>query len=875
METKMTLPDSYRQFRLDNGLRVITMVNRNFPLCIVTVHVNTGYCWEPDEIQGISHVVEHNLMHSSEKRKDIRTFSIDRRRAGAFYDAGTSYDYTEYLLMVPRENLSLAMDILCDGFGKPVFHPDIFRSEMGAIKQESKRKLDIPVAMVQEKLYEAAYKVHRLNRWRLGTEKSLDSLTPEALDRYFAERYGPGNYVLVVAGDIDHESVEKEVRETFGKLPGREVSGESSPVEPPQKELNYMEMRRDVGQVYWICGFHTPKFLDVENTPMELLAVILGKGFDSRLNMRLREKEGLVDEIRAEASDYDEHAMFTIFMKTDTKRLPDAEKRLMEELLKVREYGVTEKEMERARNIFQKDLLFIHDDLRWQVGWMCVNEIRKGSFLHCEKHMEDIFSVTPENILEITKKYFSLENLSICTIIPEKSEFKVRTPEDLKKSFKNIQISEEKEKEGVKTCYKPVSLLTPPGNPLDRVEKFDLSNKGRVILLHNNRLPVFSSVLLFRGGKGLETEKNCGITSLMLASMLKGTEKHSAPRLLGELEAIGSTVVPVIKEDCFGFALRGMTRNFSRAMEILEEILFYPLFDNRELEIEKRKLIAKIRSIQDLPREHSLELFTGKMFQGHPYGLPLNGFSEVVSSLSREDLLEWFRKMCVGENLVLSVGGDLTEEKLLEEIKPFEKLSSGVKAEIPDFVSPDLSEPVVLEVPKKRKQTSTVLGYPVVSHGHEDYSVLEVIRGIAAGDGGRFWDEIRGKRGLAYVIHACHLPYGKAGQFFAYAATSPDKAELAEELLLKEYRKLYEDPPSPEEFEWARNFILGLNLVTGRTTYLRTLALGEGEAQGAGTECVLNYKENINKVTRERFIEVSEKYFRPGKHYKVQVTGEE
>ena len=876
MTLKGKLPESYRQFKLHNGLRVITMENKSLPLCIVTVHVNTGYCWEPDEIQGVSHVVEHNLMHASEKRKDVKIFSNDRRRAGAFYDAGTSYEYTEYLIMVPKENLSSAMDILCDGFGKPVFDGEIFKSEMGAIKQESRRKHDMPQAMAREKLYKTACKVHRLNRWRLGEEEVLDRMTPEDLDRYFEKRYGPGNYVLVVAGDIDHDSVEKEVRETFGKLPAREVSGEPSPAEPPQEELRYMEMRKDVGQVYWMGGFHSPKFLEEENTPLELLAIILGRGFNSRLNMRLREKEGLVDDITVSAADYDEHAMFVISMKTDAERLTEAEKALVEEILKVREYGVTGKELERARNIFQKDLLFVHDDLRWQVGWMCVNETRKGSFLHCEKHMEEVFSVTSKDIMEVANKYLKSNNLSVCTIIPEKADFKVRTGEDLKESFKDIKIEEEKlpEETFPEMKDRPVSLLTPAGNPLDRVDKFTMSNEGRVILLPNPRLPIFSSVLLFGGGKGMETEKNSGITSLMVSSMLKGTKKHSAAELLGELEEIGTTLTPVIKEDSFGFALKGMKKNFSRTVEILREILLQPAFSEKEIEIEKRKALAKIKSIEDQPRSYSHALFSAEIFKGHPYGLSSAGISPVITSLEKGDILQWYEKMIGGKNMVLSVGGDLTERELSGLIKPLVEVPPGIKAEVPPFIPPKLTSPVEAAVKKKRKQTSTLIGYVTVPRNDRDFPVFEVIRGLTTGDGGRFWNEIRGKRGLAYVIHSYHLAYGKSGKFLAYAATSPDKADLTEELLLKEYRKLYEEPPTEEHFEWARNYILGLNLVMGRTTYAKTLLLGEAEAQGSGTECVLRYKENINEVTVERLKEVAEKYFEPGKHYKVQLVGE-
>jgi zinc protease len=872
------LPESYRYYRLENGLKVISIINRNFPVVIVSVHANTGYCWEPDELTGISHVVEHNLMHSSEKRKEKEIFSIDRRIAGAMYDAGTSYDYTEYLLMVPSQNLSMAMDILCDGFGKPVFHPEVFKSEMGAIKQESKRKIDMPQAMLREKLYSVAYKLNRVKRWRLGPEETLDSLTPGDLDTYFYERYVPKNYILLVAGNIEHETVEQEVRNSFASLPDREIFGTYSQSEPVQHEVRYMEIRRQVGQVYWMCGFHTPKYLQKENAPMELLAIILGQGFNSRLNLKVREEKGLVDEISAHATDFDENTLFNIFMKTDTKRLKDAEKAVMAEIFALAVHPVTQQELLRARSIIQNNILFLHDDIRQEVGFKSIVETRTGSFLNCDKYLKEILALNSEDILKSAKEYFRPDNISICTIIPERDSFEKRDIEDFIPSINEaFKMAEEKiysSDEQVLLEGKTLTLLFPEGKPLDKVRDFRLSNGTEILLLENNRIPIFTAALLLRGGKSQEDKSNCGITSLMQSAMLKGSKYFNGRELLGKLETLGVSVRPVIKEDYFGFILKGTSWNFNTSFGILQEILLSPSFPSEEIEIEKRKILARIRGIEDNPREHCLSLFSGEVFRGHPYGLPAEGMEEVIKQLQRDDLLRWHELMLKGSNLIVSFGGDLTEDKIMREMNIIEKLPPGQKAIIPDYVIKTIHNPVENTVVKKRSQTSTAIGYATVPAGHSDYPVFQVIRGLTTGDGGRFWNEIRGKRGLAYVIHTYNQFYGKAGTFLSYTATSPDKAGLTEELLLNEFRQIYEKPPSKEELNQGKNYITGIHLAVERTTLARTIALAEAECYGAGKDYVLNSVDNIKKVTAEKVVEVAEKYFVPGGYYKAQVKGE-
>ena len=108
----------------------------------------------------------------------------------------------------------------------------------------------------------------------------------------------------------------------------------------------------------------------------------------------------------------------------------------------------------------------------------------------------------------------------------------------------------------------------------------------------------------------------------------------------------------------------------------------------------------------------------------------------------------------------------------------------------------------------------------------------------------------------------------------SYAATSPDTAALTEELLVKEFKKLYEAPPSKEELAQGKNYITGLYLAGEKTTLARTSALAEAACYGVNKDYVLQYVDNIKKVTAEKVVEVAGKYFIPGAYYKAQVKGE-
>ncbi|MBN2056632.1 insulinase family protein, partial [bacterium] len=641
----------FRSFTLDNGMRVNLVVNRSAPLAEVHFYVRTGYAWESDRLQGVSHVVEHNLLQASATRPTRLHFARDRRGMGGWYDAGTSYDYTEYLMVVPRDHLRAAMELLADGFFSPVFRREVFTSEMGAILQESRRKEDIPEPMVMEKLYSAAYLVHRRRRWRLGTEESLSRLTVEDLMAYFKQRYGPANMVCTVGGDIDLDEAETLVRAIISPIRGDGVQGENSPAEPPQDGVRYLEIPSDRERVYWICGFHTPEFLINDGYHyFDLLAAVLGGGRGSRLITRVQNK-GLVDRIEARSTEHDEYRLFNVYAETDAGRLPEAERAILTELFALGMVPVSDTELAKARTMLSSSILMKKDDLKAHLEWLAVFEGRGGDVRGIDSYAGALADATPADLCAAAAAHFTPRNLTICMLRPPHGAVRDRAAvaETAETAYARAGELPPFEVRGVETPL-PVALSIASGI-LHRPEppvRFDLANHASAVFRKTPGNPVFAAAAMVKGGRVLENTHTCGLTDLLVAVMAGGTARMNEATLATALEELGMRMTPVIAEDGFGFTVYGPGQALRRGLAILSEVLLAPAVDKEVVARQKQRLIHRIASLQDRPREYSLALFQRELFRNHPYGLPWPGDPAVIESLEQDNLAAWHRRLLAG-----------------------------------------------------------------------------------------------------------------------------------------------------------------------------------------------------------------------------------
>ncbi len=162
---------------------------------------------------------------------------------------------------------------------------------------------------------------------------------------------------------------------------------------------------------------------------------------------------------------------------------------------------------------------------------------------------------------------------------------------------------------------------------------------------------------------------------------------------------------------------------------------------------------------------------------------------------------------------------------------------------------------------RAKSQTAQVLGFVTCSYQNDDLYPLKVLQAIASGGGGRFFDELREKRSLAYTVYGNNDSWDDAGVFYAYIATSPEKEEESKQRLLNEFSKFKTALVEDHELATAKRYITGMYQILLETNPALVKQYTKAQLLGRGMEEVEKYPQKINRVTKEQIRDVAKKYF--------------
>jgi zinc protease len=264
-----------RSVTLPNGLRVLLAPDASSPTASVWVWYRVGSKNEVPGITGASHWVEHMLFEGSPR---YAKGEIDRAvlRVGGELNAFTDTDFTAYFTTVPREHLSVPLDIEADRMTRAAITDEEVARERTVIHSEREGNENWPEFRVEEELLQLAFRIHPYRWDALGRRRDIEEMSAEQLRAYYRRFYGPKNAVLVVAGGFDPRRTEVEVRRRFSKLPAWGDSVEVTDVEPAQVGERRSTLSGPGTTPYIQVGWRSPALADPATPATLVLDTILG-----------------------------------------------------------------------------------------------------------------------------------------------------------------------------------------------------------------------------------------------------------------------------------------------------------------------------------------------------------------------------------------------------------------------------------------------------------------------------------------------------------------------------------------------------------------------------------------------------------------------
>jgi len=357
---------------LPNGVRVVTEHVGYVQSVSVGIWVATGSRYEDDFHRGISHFLEHMLFKGTEKRPSAKQIADDMDAVGGYLNAFTDKEYTCYYARALSEHLPLAVDILTDMYAHSLFDPEETTRERKVVLEEIKRREDDPDDLVHDLFAETIFPDHPLGKSVIGLAEVVDGLTPEELRSYMSKYYGPGSVIVSVAGNMEHAQVVDLVSNALGDLKG----GSPTPgdARPPVTAKRF-EYARPTEQVNFCIGTKGYGQFDEDRYALALMDAILGGSMGSRLFQEIREKRGLAYSVGSYSATHREGGYFVAYGGTS----PDTYEQCLElaqgEFDKVRRDGVTEAELNRAKNQFRGALIMAQESMSSRMNRIGKSEV--------------------------------------------------------------------------------------------------------------------------------------------------------------------------------------------------------------------------------------------------------------------------------------------------------------------------------------------------------------------------------------------------------------------------------------------------------------------------------------------------------------------
>ncbi|MGZ3513117.1 MAG: M16 family metallopeptidase [Thermodesulfobacteriota bacterium] len=833
--------DPLRQFTLDNGLKVILEENRSTPVVALQIWVKVGSADENDEEAGMCHFIEHMLFKGTEKRT-VREGAKEIESLGGSINAYTSYDQTVYYVTLASRYADIGLDILSDAIQHSTFDRVEFEREREVILEEIRRAQDDPSRRLFRQTTAMFYRQHPYRRPVIGYVDTVRSIQRDQMVEFFKRWYAPDRMVLIGVGDFESGEMEKTIRELFRDYRPSSKSPSQRIKEPFPAEVRSIISYGNVKETYLHIAFPASSAKDEDAPALDVISHILGGGEASRLVQKVKLERGLVHSIYASSYTPKDPGLFFIGATLPSENMERAIEAVLEEVSRLRREGVTAEELHRAKVNIESDLIYGRQTVQGRAGKIGNYELTADDFQFEKEYLRRVALLQNEDIQKISRKYFKSHQLTISVLAPdEKADF-----------FKNLSLISTVEKGRVDGA--PVEARSP-------VYKTVLNNGIRLIVKENRSVPIVTVQVSFLGGVRLEQEPNNGINHFTAVMLTKGTKDQNSLEIAKKVERMAGSLNGFSGYNSFGLTFTFLNQHFEEAFKLLTEVIRQPFFDREEMEKRRKLILASIRQQEDDLGRLVFKLFRKTLYERHPYGMDSLGTLDSIQRLTQKDLSEYYKRMSVPENMVITVVGDVDQRQVvLAAKKGFGDLQAE-RFRVPFVLQePFLQKKRVAELVKRKEQAHFVLGFLGTSYDHMDSYPLTVLGAALSGQGGRLFRELRDKESLAYALDFVVQQNLDPGLIGVYMGTHPDKLERAVEAVLKELKKVTEEGLTEDEVARAKKYLIGNFEIGLQTNGAQANQMSLDELYGLGFDHYQRYPQEIEKVTKEDVDGVAKKY---------------
>lgn len=718
----------------------------------VYLWIDVGSRDEAPGMEGAAHFVEH-LVFKGTSSHGVGDVARAVEGAGGELNAWTSFDETVFHASGPASAAPGFIEVLAEMARTARMDPVELERERLVVIEEIRSRDDDPEMLAGEALYGIAFGDHPYGRPIIGLESTVKSMARADLRAFYETMYAPSNACLAVVGPVDVDRVIAAATRALSNGAPRPTRRARPPIDL-RPDARKTTLRKPFSATRVEVGWRTPGHESPRTPALDALAMLLGGGSSAPLDARLRRELGLCLGASASLEPEADAGMFVISMDVQPGRVGESMAALRDVIGGVQR-SVDRAELARVKAQILADRVYGREGVDGRAHQIVFHDRRFGDLDAMRRYDAAVAGLDPETVRAEAAR---LDVDAACVVVLEPKTARSRAP----------------------TPH--ASPARTPVRPGPR--NFTLDNGLRVLLWPDASELVGVRVVGI-GGHLLARKGSAGRVGAWSRMVARGTDGCPATDFAGRVESLAGGMGAFVGRSSQGLRADFLAEHAREALLLTCDLLLRPAFDAAELEAVRAEMLEELAQCDDEAADRVAETLWATCFPGHPWSVRASGSPGTIRGLQvgqlRADHLQWG----CGRNLVVAMTGDFDPDMAERVLRhQLSRLRPGAP------ISPSQTKPWAAPGTRHRvrrhagwEQTHIAAVWPGLGVRHPDAPALELMSVALGSQGGRLFDEVREKRGLAYGV-GCSVQDGIVpGVFAASLATDPAKADEAERAL--------------------------------------------------------------------------------------------
>jgi zinc protease len=419
---------------------------------------------------------------------------------------------------------------------------------------------------------------------------------------------------------------------------------------------------------------------------------------------------------------------------------------------------------------------------------------------------------------------------------------------------------------------KPYDRLELPPLPEVKIPEYDryqLKNGLVVYLVEDHSLPLISGSAVLRTGSRFEPQDKIGLAGITGTVMRSGgTKKHPADILNQKLEQIAASVETGMDDTSGSTSFNCLTENIEEVFGLFAEVLQEPAFAVNKLELAKNQTKSSIARRNDNPGDITSREFD-KLIYGNdsPYARTVE--YKTIDNITRDDVINFYQQHIRPEETILGIVGDFDPVKMKESIDRYfgswKVTTAKPNLQLPATAQKNSGGVFLVQQPQLT-QSNVLLGHLGGKLDSPDYPALSVLNEVLNGFGGRLFNEVRSRQGLAYSVYGYWSPrYDYPGVFLAGGQTRSESTVAFVQSILAEIEKIRDTPVTDLELSKAKESILNSFVFNFENPSQTMSRLMRYEYYGYPKDFIFQYQQQAKNTTIKDIQRVAQTYLQPDK----------